>query len=488
MTLLNRLNDATINVSTLERFIANNAEEIHDWFSLEPHTYLKQHHAEIRNLTLLKWNVIRRLDLDNDANSAFIVLCLDVCERLGDSACFLRYYRLLKDHNFDIGDRLNAASLFMVGISTDQDYLDKYELVYDLLKNAYNQGATLERLLTTIVNFYALVVNNFGEFNKGVINQLKKKIEQTIAADEYSFLNHFLIFAVLGVDTGDHKVAYSQIHLILDEYLDREIHHPEAETGLLKETDTPYAAELSETESEFQSIRAISARHHLANPLRQAAFISLAHGLRIVDEESLLYAYMFAYGQMHAEKLRSSFPYVPLNNLGRPAAVIDWGCGQGTGAMVLLDHLLHQNLNLEINSITLIEPSLIALKRASLHADKYNQTTRLTTVNKLLNALQSKDFNIKEDVFIHLFSNILDIEEVSLKKLTDLIKITFPGTNYFICVGPYQDDTKRGRMDTFMNSFRGHQLDIIAQENNRAYQWRNDKQWTRILRVFSAEI
>jgi hypothetical protein len=368
------------------------------------------------------------------------------------------------------------------------DYISRFSSIYSLLEKAYQEEDSVERVLTTVVNYFSLVVNNFGEFNRNIVNQLKNKIEQVIKEDEYSFLNHPLIFQMLEVDLADHKIAYSQIHLMLDEYLDREIHHPEAETGLIKETDTEYASELNAEPSEFLPIRHISVRKHLANPQKNEAYNALLHGLKIVDDESLLHAYMHAFGKMHAEKLSSSFSFIPFGDLDTPIGVIDWGCGQGTGSMVLLDHILHQDLQLDIQSITLIEPSLIALRRASLHTDKYNKTTRLTTLNKLLNDLQPNDFIIKEKTFVHIFSNILDIDAVSLKALTDLIKETFKGVNYFICVGPYQNDPKRGRFDSFMNSFRDYEFIKLAEKNDRAYQWIGDKQWTRLLRVFKAKI
>jgi len=489
MTLFDRLRDAATNPAHLEKFIAHNTEEILDWFNLEPHSFLKEHKRDIKNFIQQKWNVIRHVNVGDNNNLAFLTLLLDVTERLGDLSNFVRLYDLLRRTNFSIGSRLQAASLYMIRVQQDEDYINRYDAIYKLLKKAYiDEEDTVDRLIATMINYYSQVVHNFGGSMPATSRALKHKIEQTIKNDEFSFLNHSLMFEVLETDLSDHQIAYSHIHLQLDTFLNRATHHPAAKIGVLKETDTFYSEELINVDVEFGAIRAISVRRHQENPNRDIDRANLLSGTKIVDDENQLFAYMYSLGPMHHEKLVSAFPLVPLNGIGQPVGIVDWGCGQGAGSMALLNHILQGDLNLNIESITLIEPSELALKRASLHTDKFDDTTRLLTINKLLGNLTTDDFNAREEVTIHLFSNILDIEAISLKSLTDLIKATFQGTNYFICVGPYQNDMKRVRFDTFMNSFAQNNLHLLGRANNRAYEWIGTKQWTRVLRVFVAEL
>ena len=43
--------------------------------------------------------------------------------------------------------------------------------------------------------------------------------------------------------------------------------------------------------------------------------------------------------------------------------IIDWGCGQGLATMLYLDFLNSKNTNQIVNSINLVEPSIMALKK-----------------------------------------------------------------------------------------------------------------------------
>ncbi|MBB2146832.1 hypothetical protein GM921_15115 [Pedobacter sp. LMG 31464] len=489
MTLLDRLSDAATNAVNLEKFALNNSQEIHDWFNLEPHSFIRENQEIIRQFVLGKWQVIRKLDPNKRSNLSLFAILLDVCERIGDLGCFLRLYSLLSQTPFDLGSRLKASALFMVNVSTAEDYLDRVQPIYELLKFAYEEEEERQdRVLGTFINYFAQVVINFGQFNPGIAKSIIEKIKTIIKEDEFSFLNHPLIFSVIETDLTDYEIAYSHINLLLDTYLNRAIHSPQTEYGLLKEADSAYSISLAEVNKEFDAIRAISVAKHLSNPNKEQAFRSLINGTKIIDDESLLYAYMHALGPMHSAKLTSAFPFLDFSTFKESVGIVDWGCGQGTGSMVLLDHILSKGIPLNIESITLVEPSTLALKRASLHADKYIDTTRLVTINKLINDIVVDDFNPKEGIYIHLFSNILDIEQISLKFLTDLIKQVFKGVNYFICLGPYQNDIKRDRLDAFMLAFVDNHLEQLAIENNRAYEWLAEKKWTRVMRVFKAKI
>ena len=70
--------------------------------------------------------------------------------------------------------------------------------------------------------------------------------------------------------------------------------------------------------------------------------------------------------------------------------------------------------------------------------------------------MQSADVETQNDTTkIHLFSNILDLNEnfFSQKELISLIEETQKGENIFICVSPYQSDDEVDRVDAFKRHF-----------------------------------
>jgi hypothetical protein len=197
---------------------------------------------------------------------------------------------------------------------------------------------------------------------------------------------------------------------------------------------------------------------------------------------------MNSYGKMHYQKLRTSFEYLPKNTFNEKVNIVDWACGQAMASMTFLDHLNEKNIQADINQITLIEPSEIALKRGALHIKKYLPKANIATINKDLDSLTDTDFkNSKTATYLHLFSNILDIYLFSLTDLIQRLEKNFKGTNYFVCVSPYINDIKTNRLDTFMKSFSDKEnFEKFISLSNKTGEWTNN--WTRVVRVFKADI
>ena len=82
---------------------------------------------------------------------------------------------------------------------------------------------------------------------------------------------------------------------------------------------------------------------------------------------------------MHHKKLVTSLKYLPKHIFNKNPHCIDWGCGQGMASMTLLEYLNDNKISQSISQITLIEPSQIALKRASLHVSKFTKNTKNIT-------------------------------------------------------------------------------------------------------------
>lgn len=199
---------------------------------------------------------------------------------------------------------------------------------------------------------------------------------------------------------------------------------------------------------------------------------TLEHGKAILETEDLCNAYMAAYGIMHKNKLfrafcDSDFPYDLINE---DFEVYDWGCGQGIGTLALIENLEYNGLLNKLRKITLVEPSFIARHRASLNitnslisrcifevdivCDHRFLPSELDVHNNTINKI-----HIQCPIAIHIFSNILDIETVSLKKVSQLI--TSSGKQHIVlCIGPA--NLKESRIQSFLNYFKGCSIKVFT--------------------------
>jgi len=489
MNEIDKLYEASENVHKLQQYLSDNFQSIYDFFNHSTHSSLINSRHQISEYIAIKRKIILALDPGNALNLAFISLLLEICERLGLLASFSFLYRFLRSTKFDIGNRLLAASEYMIGVKTADDYLTRFENIYSKLQIAYEtEEDKIDKVLMTFLNFYARVINDFGEFNVDALRALKYKIEITLSTTESSFLKNNLISEVLKIDLLQFEVAYTYIHALLDEFLGRTKEpYPETE-GFLIETGSEYCLLISEVNKDFHSIRQISVNKYNLIPERDRFFKSLQRGVKILTEIEELYAYMVGFGRMHYEKLTSCLEYLPNDFFNGEAQIIDWGCGQAIASMTYFNFINSKNFNHKIDSITLIEPSKIALERASLNLTIFDDTVKIKTINKEFDLLSNGDLNNKPEISkIHLLSNVLDMESFSLSHLLELIDSKFIGENYFICVSPYVNDLRTSRLDTFVNYFYDKSdFELIHSINNRSGEWKNG--WSRVLRVFKVNL
>ncbi|MEZ2276684.1 MAG: hypothetical protein ACBR12_07185 [Microcoleus sp.] len=171
----------------------------------------------------------------------------------------------------------------------------------------------------------------------------------------------------------------------------------------------------------------------------------MAHGVAILSEENTLLTYFAFYGGSHYYKLvyllDKLFSDLTQLQIEVKIDIIDYGCGQALGTTCLLDYLIHNNLpNITIDSITLIEPSEVALNRGILHINHlslYSNPINIKSLNKKLQYLKKDDlYTLNQNIKLHIFSNILDVTGFEINNLANTIKESQSGINYFICVSP----------------------------------------------------
>ncbi len=218
----------------------------------------------------------------------------------------------------------------------------------------------------------------------------------------------------------------------------------------------------------FESLRRLSVNfvNQLPEEVRTELWEALSNGVEVLESEALLSMYMYAYGKMHAAKLQAAFEHLPTDKL-EDIHIIDWGCGQGMATAVYYEYLKENAISSNVKSITLIEPSKLAIKRAALHARKIFPNAEIKTIKKDFDNLSTTDIQMTDDqIVLHLFSNVLDMEYFNIEHLAGLIDQN-KAYNLLICVGPYINDFKNQRLNDFISCFQ--YANTIADYENKEW-------------------
>lgn len=469
----------------LERFIFESREGIFDFFMWSTDIELFNQRIKIENYLASRRSVIENLD-SSELNLSFVSMLLDCSERLGLISAFQYLYTFLVNCSFDIGSRLHAAALYLLGIRNGDALVLQFDKIYALLQKSYlEEEDNSDKVLITIVNYYRKAIQDFGEFNMQVASAIRNKIREALILDEYSFLNHPVITDILDVE-----LTFGSADLVVSGKLDEYLHRGKAKgkviDGILLEQSTPYSLALSLAPNNLSAIRSISVEKYNSEA-NAGVYNSLHRGTRILDAEIQLAGYMYSFGKMHFEKLQQAFEKLPEDFSSKRINLIDWGCGQAMGTMVYLNYCQILNLPRNIEQIILIEPSELALSRGALHVTKFLPGANYSTICKVFDDIEPADISVVGGINLHLFSNVLDMDCFSLEKLTTLMKGACRGKNYCVIVGPYVNGTKKARIDAFVNSFSHLQeFTSISVIDQKSGEWTDG--WTRHERVFSVRL
>lgn len=180
------------------------------------------------------------------------------------------------------------------------------------------------------------------------------------------------------------------------------------------------------------------------------------HGIGILQSEDGLNCYLASYGEAHAAKALQAIKTVQVSTFSEPFELYDWGCGQGLASMCLIEHLKELDLLHNLKRITLVEPSEAALSRAVWNIRQASPNIDIIAQRKGLPADIELPFecieelDVKQHVVLHLFSNILDIKTINLRKLAQLI--SSKGHQHIVtCIGPA--NLQEDRINSFCNNF-----------------------------------
>ena len=353
--------------------------------------------------------------------------------------------------------------------------LDEVVNIYNNLQNDFNMG---EVLISNIESMKQKIVH----FNKA-IEDTKNEIEDIIYSEEYILLSEIENLDLYFDNLKEEFIE--EIQNIQDDIILLKISKEDNKDIIFEMEESHYSQQLkSKKNITFDKIRKISTSYIMSIDNPDNLHDKLNQGVIVIEEEVLLYKYIFSYGKMHKAKLYSSFDTVihQLNN--KTINVIDWGCGQALATSLLIDYIKENSLNIDISNVTLIEPSSLALSRGMLHVDVLKEKPIvIDAVNKDIDSLEIADLTIdNQNITLHLFSNILDVEFFRLdREFLEKISSSQKGVNYFICVSPNISDKRNVRLDMFYRYFdENFETELIS---NRDSDIGNYKRYEKIFKV-----
>lgn len=494
-TLFEETSDVASFADSLER----NFLTIQDFFNA-PYQTQYQQKDDIERLILLKNSIISHYDFQTVESRSFILILLDLCERFALHSCIPRIMTIIQRNDILINKRMTAALKFLFPRpSSNEELVGRFDEICELLNDAIvEEEDNPSKALVTFLNYYGHIVYNT---NIVYATEAKQKLCTLYNKGEYNWLRQIEDICLL--DVSNSQSVYQQIEERIDALTTRITNVAVvSEDNLLIEEGTEYCNELSRVPNKFISIRQIS--------VDRANGILNGRGVDQLHSEEEMFEYIKRYGKMHYAKLISSFESTFPQNFDTPVNIVDWGCGQGLATITLLE----KYESLDVRNITLVEPSEIVLKRAALHCSKFTTSSKLKTVCKKLDDVVSSDIKVQRDVpTIHLFSNILDIDDYNSQHLLSIVDSIITCNNFFVCVSPYIDDIKTARLNSFMTHFRNEPTFVLYHnvENTKYgefWQCNNSflkryfshgtslscrdydstgcsNKWTRVLKVFS---
>ena len=478
MKLIKDLKDSLLYKSDLQKFITKRIDDLYDYYSIVNFNSLDEQRDLLRSLPTS--SSISELDYRNPKNEVFLNLLITNSTRLNEPFAFDFFHNLLIENGLKEPLIVQASSFFMKSTHANE-FINCYDNMLKLLNESYlSESDGSKDPVVALLNFYATAVAHFAEFNQSRLLEIKKLISDSRINDNEYFLKEQVIEDALKVDVDFDNMPYLKIQALIDSYLKRDtITLPYDVIDKIIETGTAYSDIISQNHHSIEDIWQLNRDHYKQLVDTDIIFQSLGRGTAVLDNEEQMTVYMSQLGKMHIAKLRCAFEGLPseLTNVH----LFDWGCSQGPAARIFLDKYSGKN----VKSVTLIEPSEPALSRASLHVSQDSKSVR--TVNKDFDSLEVEDIElrkIEEDITVHIFSNVIDMEFFSLHDIVDLLIENSNGITYFLVVSPFIDTTKTQRIRTFVDEICEKVLshEILLSEEKRSGSWIGS--WSKVIRVF----
>ena len=188
--LLKELNDCK-SADELENYLSINIDNVYDNFLNTDFIVINDFKSSIDKYLSQNLRTITSIDLSNHNNLAFLSILLDISERFEFTLQFQRIFRSLKSKNYNFGERLEASSLFLIGIRTIDDYriiLDDFILKLSIAYS--NEEDTEYKVIHTFVNYYSQIVHNFSSNNFDKVCEIRNEIREKSKQEKFHFLQN----------------------------------------------------------------------------------------------------------------------------------------------------------------------------------------------------------------------------------------------------------------------------------------------------------
>tara|TARA_R110000744_G_scaffold2614_2_gene10400 strand:- start:830 stop:2272 length:1443 start_codon:yes stop_codon:yes gene_type:complete len=480
MAFFDDYKSALLSETQLEIFIDERLDELYDYYSLSNYEAIIEDKLFFRNLPT--YPKISELDFTQTKNEAFLNLLLATAVRLNEPFSFGYFLNILERKNLEKSKIIEASTIFM-NCRNATELIDGYTPLLDLLEESFlTQSDGQKEPLTVLLNYYATAVVHFAEFNGSRLYEIRNLLLESYENKNKIFLQDTILEDALGLSIKFEDNPYNELQELIDKYLERNLITAPFISGYITESGTAYADVIKANPYSISEIWDLNRSLYNQLTNKNSIFHSLGRGTAVLTTEDQLVVYMSQLGKMHFAKLRDAFESLPdhLENIH----LFDWGCGQAPASKMFIDRFSSDN----IKSVTLIEPSQAALKRASLHVSK--DTNVIRTINKDFDSLIDEDIVLAknaEDITVHIFSNVIDMDFFQLHNLIDLLRRNSSGLTYYILVSPLISITQTQRLETFAEEMCDEvRSELLLSDDKKSYDW--IKTWSKVIRVFKTEL
>lgn len=198
-------------VESLEVYLQDHSDELYDIYASR-YNVLSEASDDIDKFVQLKFKCYSQLDFSSTQNRSFLLIMLDLAERLNLQGAMARLARLVSDEGIKITSRMQAGLSFVYPKpSTADDLIEKFDDICSLLQIAIEEEEdSILPSLVTFLNYYSAVVGSLHP-TKALI--VKGRFLEALEQNKYPFLND--VKDVCKIDVNN-KRAYEQLQEAID--------------------------------------------------------------------------------------------------------------------------------------------------------------------------------------------------------------------------------------------------------------------------------
>ncbi|MDD4310388.1 MAG: hypothetical protein PHO32_08415, partial [Candidatus Cloacimonetes bacterium] len=204
------------------------------------------------------------------------------------------------------------------------------------------------------------------------------------------------------------------------------------------------------------------------------------HGTWVADSYESLNNYISKYWRPHKAKQMESLSIMLAKKelyFSGEVDLIDWGCGQGLATLCFLEFVKAKGLTIKVKSLTLIDASELAVKRAKYFCERFGVDASPMIIKSDLNLLVPSIIpHGKTGKTFHFLSNILDMMEIDYHKVFSNLTSSQFNANLVFCISTVvpRDPTRNARLCEFVKLFKIEFPDTYEEHTRRICKRENE--------------